>query len=333
MSSNEVNNQPDPADDQRHGDVVDRSAHPRDRSFSRSPSPRQRRESTRSRRSRSRSYSRSRSPPERRGSYGGERRRSSPPHRGNRGRSRSYSRSRSRSPPPSRGGGRSDRYRDHDRERDYGRRDNRHRDDRYDRRGPPPPYYDDRGRRDDRGGYDERGRRDDYGPRREYRGGPDHHRYDGPPPRRGSSRDQRRRDDGVPGISLLVRNIGPHITNQDLGVAFGRIGDVRDVYIPRDYHTHKPKGFAFIEYANPEQAREARDEMDRFRIKGCELEVVFAQERRKSPNEMRSKSRRERSSSFERHQRKRQRDEDQRREVRGEDGGDDKDDGHPSEQK
>jgi len=122
----------------------------------------------------------------------------------------------------------------------------------------------------------------------------------------------------------LVRNIGPQITNNDLGLAFGRIGDVRDVYIPRDYHSQQAKGFAFIEYADPEQAREARDEMDRFRIKGCELEVVFAQERRKSPNEMRGRvvnqqnhgggdgrgggggrSNRDRSSSFERHQRRR----------------------------
>lgn len=77
------------------------------------------------------------------------------------------------------------------------------------------------------------------------------------------------------------------MTTADLQRAFGKIGEVRDVYIPRDYHSQQPKGFAFIEYANPDMAREARDEMDRFRIKGRELEVVFAQERRKTPTEMR----------------------------------------------
>lgn len=148
------------------------------------------------------------------------------------------------------------------------------------------------------------------------------------------------REEGVPGISLLVRNIGPSISNNDLIQAFGRIGEVRDVYIPRDYHSQQPKGFAFIEYADPDQAREARDEMDRFRIKGCELEVVFAQERRKSPNEMRGRvvnqqnvgrdggrdgggggggrenagrRSRDRSSSFERHQKQRRRDDGKRR--------------------
>lgn len=114
----------------------------------------------------------------------------------------------------------------------------------------------------------------------------------------------------------MVRNIAPDITTQDLQRAFGHIGDVRDVYIPRDYHSQQPKGFAFIEYATPEMAREARDEMDRFRIKDRVLEVVFAQERRKTPTEMRGRvfndqnrggrgpDRFERSSSFERHQRR-----------------------------
>lgn len=57
--------------------------------------------------------------------------------------------------------------------------------------------------------------------------------------------------------------------------------------------------------------------MDRFNMKGCILEVVFAQERRKSPNEMRGRvvnqqnhgRGRDRSSSFERHQKQRRRDE------------------------
>ena len=144
----------------------------------------------------------------------------------------------------------------------------------------------------------------------------------GPPPGR---RDGRRRDEGPPGVSLLIRNVSPDITTQDLQTAFGRIGEIRDVYIPRDYHSHQPKGFAFIEYATPALAAEARDEMNRFIIKGRELEVVFAQERRKTPNEMRGRvvnqqnhvgsssspgggggagERQQRSSSFERAQRR-----------------------------
>ena len=110
-----------------------------------------------------------------------------------------------------------------------------------------------------------------------------------PPGRRGGGGRAGRRDDGPPGVSLLVRNVSPDITTQDLQLAFGRIGEVRDVYIPRDFHSQQSKGFAFIEYATPEMAREARDEMDKFLMKGRELEVVYAQEKRKSPREMRGR--------------------------------------------
>lgn len=127
-------------------------------------------------------------------------------------------------------------------------------------------------------------------------------------------------------MSLLIRNVSPDITTEDLQKAFGRIGEIKDVYIPRDYHSHQPKGFAFIEYATPMMAAEARAEMDRFLIKGRELEVVFAQERRKTPNEMRGRvvnqqnhEVRERSSSFERHK--------QREHDRPQENNDDKDRG------
>ena len=71
-------------------------------------------------------------------------------------------------------------------------------------------------------------------------------------------------------------------------------------------------------------AAEAREEMNLFNIKGREIEVVFAQERRKTPNEMRGRvvnqqnhgsgdnnsssnnTRKERSSSFERHKQQQQ---------------------------
>lgn len=225
----------------------------------------------------------------------------SPDRRRARSRSRSPRRYRERSysPSPESRRFRDDRYRGPP-PRDYHSRyppypphdDFRHRD-----YGPPPPYG------------------DPY-----YRGPPPpppHHGGPPGPPRR-RDRGEKRRDEGPPGVSLLIRNVSPDITTQDLQNAFGRIGEVRDVYIPRDYHSQQPKGFAFIEYATAALAQEARDEMDRFVIRGRELEVVYAQERRKTPNEMRGRvvnqhnrggsserQSRGRSSSFERHKRER----------------------------
>lgn len=119
-------------------------------------------------------------------------------------------------------------------------------------------------------------------------GGPYFDNFPPQPHRRPGGR-ATRRDDGPPGVSLLVRNVSPDVTPQDLQLAFGRIGEVRDVYIPRDFHSQQPKGFAFIEYATAEMAREAKDEMNKFLMKGMELEVVYAQEKRKTPNEMRGR--------------------------------------------
>ena len=48
-----------------------------------------------------------------------------------------------------------------------------------------------------------------------------------------------RRDEG--NVSLLVRNVSSDVTSQDLQQAFSRIGEVRDVYIPMDYHSQQPK--------------------------------------------------------------------------------------------
>jgi len=130
----------------------------------------------------------------------------------------------------------------------------------------------------------------------------DERRYDnGPPPRsyrqpyhdrhpmQRSHQKGNRYEEGLPGVSLLVRNIAPDVRPPDLQSAFGRIGRLRDVYIPRDYHSQQPKGFAFVEFEDPREAEEARYEMHRFVLKGRPLEVLFAQERRKTPVEMRGR--------------------------------------------
>jgi hypothetical protein len=49
----------------------------------------------------------------------------------------------------------------------------------------------------------------------------------------------------------------------------------------------KPKPFAFIEFINYEDARDAKEEMDRRDFHGRQIDVVFAQERRKTPDQMR----------------------------------------------
>mmetsp|Transcript_11653 Transcript_11653/g.24997 ORF Transcript_11653/g.24997 Transcript_11653/m.24997 type:complete len:241 (-) Transcript_11653:568-1290(-) len=109
---------------------------------------------------------------------------------------------------------------------------------------------DDRGGRGDRGGYESRG------------GG------------------QARR------VSLLIRNLPMDARAEDVRAMFERYGEVRDVYLPRDYYTQRPKGFGFIEFRDARDAEEALYKLDRTVISGREISVVMSKESRKTPREM-----------------------------------------------
>ena len=89
--------------------------------------------------------------------------------------------------------------------------------------------------------------------------------------------------------TLLVRNLSHHTTTKDLQTAFGRFGHILDVYIPRDFHSHRLRGVAFIKYENSKNAEEAKTEMNQSYIKGRKLEVSFSQTKKKTPNEMRGR--------------------------------------------
>ncbi|EOA24419.1 hypothetical protein CARUB_v10017670mg, partial [Capsella rubella] len=128
-----------------------------------------------------------------------------------------------------------------------------------------PPYYS-----PPRRGYGGRGRSPPPPPRRGYGGGG----------RKGSSHG-----------SLLVRNIPLDCRPEELRVPFERFGPVRDVYIPRDYYSGEPRGFAFVEFVDAYDAGEAQRSMNRRIFAGREITVVVASESRKRPEEMRVKTR------------------------------------------
>lgn len=67
-----------------------------------------------------------------------------------------------------------------------------------------------------------------------------------------------------------------------------RYGEVRDVYIPEDYNTRRPRGFAFVEFFDPRDAREAMYRLDRHVMDGREITIVVAKDKRKAPDEMRA---------------------------------------------
>ncbi|CAA6654191.1 unnamed protein product [Spirodela intermedia] len=80
-------------------------------------------------------------------------------------------------------------------------------------------------------------------------------------------------------------------TPEDLRIPFERFGPVKDVYLPKNYYTGEPRGFGFVKFRNPEDAAEAKQQMNHKVIGGREIRIVFAEENRKTPQEMRKNTR------------------------------------------
>ncbi|KAJ6698520.1 SERINE/ARGININE-RICH SC35-LIKE SPLICING FACTOR SCL30A [Salix purpurea] len=89
--------------------------------------------------------------------------------------------------------------------------------------------------------------------------------------------------------SLLVRNLRHDCRPEDLRRLFGRFGPLKDIYLPRDYYTGEPRGFGFVQYLESADAADAKHHLDGEILLGRELTVVFAEENRKKPAEMRQR--------------------------------------------
>ncbi|ONK63334.1 uncharacterized protein A4U43_C07F13980 [Asparagus officinalis] len=83
----------------------------------------------------------------------------------------------------------------------------------------------------------------------------------------------------------------PASSPEDLRVPFERFGPVKDVYLPKNYYTGEPRGFGFVKFRYPDDAAEAKEHMNHQVIGGREISIVFAEENRKTPQEMRTTAR------------------------------------------
>ncbi|XWS13988.1 hypothetical protein CRYUN_Cryun36dG0085500 [Craigia yunnanensis] len=133
-----------------------------------------------------------------------------------------------------------------------------------------------------------RNRSRSYSPRRRSRTPTRGRNDDDPRYRHRSHRDHRRSP--LPS-GLLIRNLPLDARTEDLRVPFERYGPVKDVYLPKNYYTGEPRGFGFVKFRYGEDAAEAKQRMDHQVIGGREIRIVFAEENRKTPQEMRLSSR------------------------------------------
>ena len=130
-----------------------------------------------------------------------------------------------------------------------------------------------------------------------------------------SSGRHRTKDHETESSSLLIRNIPFDARVGELRDMFGKFGEIKDVYIPKDHYSRRQKGLAVCEFTDHESAKTAIEKLDGYKYAGREITILFAKDRRKQPDEMRSRDNRPRyrGSSRDRDSRRPYRSDDRRR--------------------
>lgn len=78
---------------------------------------------------------------------------------------------------------------------------------------------------------------------------------------------------------LFVGNVNPKVTEDQLRRLFSKAGEVVEVRIPRDRESAQPRGFAFVEFADEEEAEQALDLFDEAVLEGRSIRPRIAFER------------------------------------------------------
>jgi RNA recognition motif-containing protein len=84
---------------------------------------------------------------------------------------------------------------------------------------------------------------------------------------------------------VFVGNIDFATTRQQLETLFSEVARPVDVFLPIDRATGRPRGFAFVEFENAEQARQVIERFNEHDLDGRALRVNLAEDRpRRAPS-------------------------------------------------
>ena len=78
---------------------------------------------------------------------------------------------------------------------------------------------------------------------------------------------------------LFIANLPWSLRGRDLKEIFSEYGEVAYAKVILDRETGKSKGFGFIEFTNPEDAKKAVEEMNEAEIDGRTIKLDFAVEK------------------------------------------------------
>ena len=82
---------------------------------------------------------------------------------------------------------------------------------------------------------------------------------------------------------LFVGNLSFKTTREELETLFAQVGEVKDVFLPTERETGRMRGFAFVEYANEDDAQQAIERFNGHELGGRPLRVNAAEDRPRQP--------------------------------------------------
>jgi RNA recognition motif-containing protein len=81
------------------------------------------------------------------------------------------------------------------------------------------------------------------------------------------------------GSKVFVGNLNFNTSRDEVQTLFSQVGSVRDVFLPTDRESGRPRGFAFVEFENEEDAQKAIEKFNGHELGGRPLRVNPAEDR------------------------------------------------------
>jgi nucleolin len=82
-----------------------------------------------------------------------------------------------------------------------------------------------------------------------------------------------------PSSTLFVGNLSFGVTEDALWEVFGEYGDVKNVRLPKDYESQRPKGFGYVEFTDIEAAKKAFEGQQGQELDGRAVRIDYSQPR------------------------------------------------------
>lgn len=93
---------------------------------------------------------------------------------------------------------------------------------------------------------------------------------------------ERAESDGMMSSKVFVGNLDFNTTRAEVQTLFSQVGEIKDVFLPTDRESGRPRGFAFVEFTSDEDAAKAIEKFNGYELSGRALRVNAAEDRPRS---------------------------------------------------